>query len=126
MRKNSRVTTSIQLELLANRKTVLGTHHADNEKLGMKETELPAAHAVLDTKRLTPVNRTVVRELYDALYPYESETPATTKLRSFLKTPEDSRVRKTHLRLGVGRPAWQIRAVIMHGRRTSSDTSLRV
>ena len=86
------MTTSIQLELLANRKTVLGTHHADNEKLGMKETELPAAHAVLDTKRLTPVNRTVVRELYDTVYPDDSETPATTKVRSILKTPEVTKI----------------------------------
>jgi hypothetical protein len=42
------VMTSIQLELLANRKTVLGAHHADHDKLGMKDDELAAAHAVLD------------------------------------------------------------------------------
>ena len=40
------VTTSLQLELLANRKTVLGTHHTDHEKLGMKEDELTASHTV--------------------------------------------------------------------------------
>ena len=47
------VTTSIELELLANRKTVLGAHHADHEKMGMTEEELAQAHAVLDAKRLT-------------------------------------------------------------------------
>jgi hypothetical protein len=46
------VTPSIQLELLTNRKTVLEAHHADHDKLGMKEDELAAAHAVLDAKRL--------------------------------------------------------------------------
>ena len=86
------VTTSLQLELLANRKTVLGTQHADHEKLGMKEDELTAAHAVLDSKRLTLVNRTVVRWLHDAVYPNASETPATIKLRSILKTPEVSKI----------------------------------
>ncbi len=54
------VTTSVRLELISNRKTVLGAHHADNEKLGMTEDELAQAHAVLDAKRLTMVNRTVV------------------------------------------------------------------
>jgi hypothetical protein len=86
------VTTSIQLELLANRKTVLGAHQADHDQLGMKEDELAAAHAVLDAKRLMPVNRTVVRGLYDAVYSNASETPVTTKLRSILKTPEVTKI----------------------------------
>jgi hypothetical protein len=57
---NASVTTSVMLELIANRKTVLGAHHADHEKMGMTEKELRQAHAVLDAKRLTMVNRTVV------------------------------------------------------------------
>ncbi len=32
--------TSVLLELIANRKTVLGAHHADHEKMGTKEEEL--------------------------------------------------------------------------------------
>ena len=46
------VTTSVLLELIANRKTVLGAHHADHEKLGMTEDQLTQAHTVLDGKRL--------------------------------------------------------------------------
>jgi hypothetical protein len=88
------VTTSIQLELLANRKTVLGARHADHDKLGITEEELAAAHIVLDAKRLTLFNRTVVRGLYDAVYPSASETPATTKLRSILNTPEVNKILK--------------------------------
>ena len=84
---NASVTTSVMLELIANRKTVLGAHHADHEKMGMTEEELAQAHAVLDAKRLTIVNSTVVRWLHDAVYPCASETPATIKLRSILKTP---------------------------------------
>ncbi len=80
LQKAFATTTSIQLELLANRKTVLGAHHADHDKLGMKEDDLAAAHAVLDGKRLMLVNRTVVRGLYDAVYSNASETPATTML----------------------------------------------
>jgi hypothetical protein len=86
---NASVTTSVQFELIANRKTVLGAHHhADHEKMGMTEEHLAQAHAVLDAKRLTIVNRTVVRWLNDAVYPNASETPATIKLGSILKTPE--------------------------------------
>ena len=62
---NESVTTSLLLELIANRKTVLGAHHADHEKMGMTEGELQQAHAVLDAKRLMLVNRTVVRSLHD-------------------------------------------------------------
>ena len=91
---NASVTTSIQLELLANRKTVLGANHADHDKLGMTEEELAAAHAVFDAKRRTPFNRTVVQGLYDAVYSSASETPATTKLRSILKTPEFNKILK--------------------------------
>jgi hypothetical protein len=36
---NASVTTSVLLELIANRKTVLGAHHADHEKMGMTEEE---------------------------------------------------------------------------------------
>ena len=79
---NASVTTSVLLELVANRKTVLGAHHADHEKMGMTEEELAQVHAVLDAKRLTMVNRTVVRCLHDAVYPCASETPATIKLNS--------------------------------------------
>ncbi len=66
---NASVTTSVLLELIANRKTVLGAHHADHEKMGMTEGELQQAHAVLDAKRLMLVNRTVVRSLHDAVFP---------------------------------------------------------
>ena len=40
---NASVTTSVLLELIANRKTVLGAHHADHEKMGMTEEELAQA-----------------------------------------------------------------------------------
>ena len=46
---NASVTTSVLLELIANRKTVLGAHHADHEKMGMTEEELAQAHAVSDS-----------------------------------------------------------------------------
>lgn len=39
-----------------------------------------------DAKRLTLSNRLVVRWLYDAVFPGDSETPAFTKLRSILNT----------------------------------------
>jgi len=58
---NTSVTTSIRLELLANRKTVLGVHPADHNKMGMMGEDLAQTHAVLDAKRMTLVNRTVVR-----------------------------------------------------------------
>jgi hypothetical protein len=72
---NASVTTSVLLELIANRKTVLGAlhWHADHEKMGMTEGELQQAHAVLDAKRLMLVNRTVVRSLHDAVFPDASE-----------------------------------------------------
>jgi hypothetical protein len=59
--------------------------------MGMTEEHLAQAHAVLDAKRLTIVNRTVVRWLHDAVYPNASETPATIKLRS-IKTPEVTKI----------------------------------
>jgi hypothetical protein len=71
---------------------VIGAHHADHEKMGMTEEELAQAHAVLDAKRLTMMNCTVVRWLHDAVYPNASETPATIKLRSILKTPEVTKI----------------------------------
>ena len=78
------VTTSVLLELISYRNTVLGAHHADHKKLGMTEEQLTQAHAVLDVRRLAMVNRTVVRLLHDAVYPSNT----TTNLRSILKTPE--------------------------------------
>jgi hypothetical protein len=78
----------VLLELIVNCKTVLGSHHADHEKMGMTEEELAQSHAVLDAKRLTKVNRTVVRWLHDVVYLNTTETPATIKLRSILRTPE--------------------------------------
>ena len=39
------VTTSVLLELIAYRKTVLGAHHSDHEKLSMTEEQLTQAHA---------------------------------------------------------------------------------
>jgi hypothetical protein len=116
---NASVTTSVLLELIANRKTVLGAHHADHEKMGMTEEELAQAHAVLDAKRLTMLNRTVVRWLHDAVYPNASETPATIKLRSILKTPEVTKIlqgeKLTTESLWAPEP-WQIPAVHMYGR----------
>jgi hypothetical protein len=112
-------TTSVLLELIANRKTVLGAHHADHDKMGVTEEELAQAHAVLDAKRLTMVNRTVVRWLHDAVYPNASETPATIKLRSILKTPEVTKIlqgeKLTTELLWAAQP-WQIPAVHMYGR----------
>ena len=87
------VTTSVLLELIAYRKTVLGAHHADHEKLGMTEDQLTQAHAVLDGKRLAMVNRTVLRLLHDAVYRSNTvESPATIKLRPILKTPEVTKI----------------------------------
>jgi len=114
------VTTSVLLELIAYRKTVLGAHHADHEKLGMMEEQLTQAHAVLDGKRLAMVNRTVVRLLHDAVYPSNTvESPATTKLRSILKTPE-----VTNILQGERLPTesewavhpWLMPAIHMYGR----------
>jgi len=99
---------------------VLGAHHADHEKLGMTEEQLTQAHAVLDAKRLAMVNRTVVRLLHDAVYPSNTvESPATTKLRSILKTPE-----VTNILQGEKLPTesewavhpWLMPAVHMYGR----------
>jgi hypothetical protein len=116
---NASVTTSVLLELIANRKTVLGAHHADHEKMGMTEEELAQAHAVLDAQRLTMVNRTVVRWLHDAVYPNASETPATLKLRSILKTPEVTKIlqgeKLTTESLWAAQP-WQIPAVHIYSR----------
>lgn len=58
----------------------------------MTEEELEKAHAVLDTKRLTLINRTVVPWLYDAVIPNGFKTPATTKLRSILQTQEVTKI----------------------------------
>ena len=56
---NASVTTSVLLELIANRKTVLGAHHADHDKMGQTEDDLAQAHAALDANRLTLVSRVV-------------------------------------------------------------------
>ena len=114
------VTTSVLLELIANRKTVLGAHHADHEKLGMTEEQLTQAHAVLDAKRLTMVNRTVVRLLHDAVYPSNTvESSATTKLRSILKTPEVTKIlqgEKLPTKSEWAVHPWLMPAVHMYGR----------
>jgi hypothetical protein len=60
--------------------------------MGMTEEQLALAHAVLDAKRLTMVNRTVVRWFHDAVYLHASKTPATIKLKSILKTPEVTKI----------------------------------
>jgi hypothetical protein len=87
--------------------------------MGMTEEELAQAHTVLDAKRLTMVNRTVVHWLYDEVYPNASETPATIKLRSILKTPEVTKIlqgeKLTTESLWAAQP-WQIPAVHMYGR----------
>jgi len=116
---NASVTTSVLLELIANCKTVLGAHHADHEKMGMTEGELQQAHAVLDAKRLMLVNRTVVRSLHDAVFPNASETPATIKLRSILKTPEVTKIlqgEKLTTESQWAENPWLIPAVLMYGR----------
>jgi hypothetical protein len=70
-------------------------------------------------KRLTMVNRTVVRWLHDAVYPNASETPTTIKLRSILKSPEVTKIlqgeKLTTESLWAGQ-TWQIPAVHMYGR----------
>ncbi len=75
---------------------------------------LAPEHAVLDAKRLTIVNRTVVRWLHDAVYHNASETPATIKLRSILKTPEVIKIlmgeKLTSQSVWADQP-WQIPAV---------------
>jgi hypothetical protein len=115
---NASVTTSVLLELIANRKTVLEAHHADHKKIDMTEEELAQAHAVLDVKRLTMVNHTVVRWLHDAVYPNGSETPATIKLRSILKTPEVTKIlqgeKLTTESVWADQP-WHIPAAHMYG-----------
>jgi hypothetical protein len=109
-----------RIKLIANRKTVLGAHHADHEKLGMTEEQLTQAHAVLDAKRLTMVNRTVVRLLHDAVYPSNTvESPATTKLRSILKTPEVTKIlqgEKLPTESEWAVHPWLMPAVHMYGR----------
>ena len=49
---NASVRLSVLLELIANRKTVLGAHHADHEKMGMTEEQLAQAYAVGRGRRL--------------------------------------------------------------------------
>ena len=114
------VTTSVLLELISYRKTVLGAHHADHEKLGMTEEQLTQAHAVLDGKRLAMVNRTVVRLLHDAVYPSNTvESPATSKLRSILKTSEVTKIlqgEKLPTESKWADNPWLMSAVHMYGR----------
>ena len=119
---NATVTTSVLLELIAYRKTVLGAHHADHEKFGMTEDQLALAHAVLDANRLTMVNRTVVRLLHDAVYPSNTvESPDTIKLRSILKTPEVTKILQGEKLLTESQWAvhpWLMPPVHMYGRLT--------
>jgi hypothetical protein len=86
--------------------------------MGMTEEELAQVHAVLDAKRLRMVNRTVVRWLHDAVYPKASETPATIKLRSILKTPEVSKILQGEKLTTESWAAhlWQIPVVHVYGR----------
>jgi hypothetical protein len=117
---SARVTTSVLLELISYRKTVLGAHHADHEKLGMTEEQLTQAHALLDVKRLAMVNRTVVRLLHDAVYPSNTvESPATIKLRSILKTLEVTQIlegEKLPTESEWAVHPWLMPAVLMYGR----------
>ncbi len=103
-------------------KGTVSTNVADYAKKDLQAALTNAtvtAHAVLDAKRLTMVNRTVVRWLHDAVYPNAFETPATIKLRSILKTPEVSKnlqgEKLTTESLWAAQP-WQIPAVHMYGR----------
>ena len=45
------VTTSVLLELIANRKTVLGAHHADHDKMGMLADAFAATRPTLLFRR---------------------------------------------------------------------------
>ena len=66
------------------------------------------------------VNRTVVRLLHDAVYPSNTvESPATTKLRSILKTPEVSKIlqgEKLPTESEWAVHPWLMPAVHMYGR----------
>ena len=86
----------------------------------MTEEQLTQAHAVLDAKRLTMVNRTVVRLLHDAVYPSNTvESSATIKLRSILKTPEVTKIlqgEKLPTESEWAVHPWLMPAVRMYGR----------
>jgi len=85
--KKTSVITSVALEVRKNHKDKLGSNWTDSEKCGLSEDELIKAHDVLDAKYLREVNRTLARTLHDAVFSGGSETIATTRLRSILKTP---------------------------------------
>ena len=93
---------------------------ADYEKLGMTEEQLMQAHEVLDVKCLTMVNLTIVRVLHDAVYPSNTvESPATTKLRSILKTTEVTKIlqgEKLTTESQWAEHPWLIPALHMYGR----------
>ena len=84
--KKTSVITSVALAVRGNHKHKLGSNWADAERCGLSDYELIKAHDVLDAKYLREVNRTLARTLYDAVFPGGSETIATTRLRSILKT----------------------------------------
>ena len=88
--KRTSVITSVALAVRGNREDKLGSNWADHERCELSEDELIKAHDVLDAKYLREVNRT--RTLYDAVFPGGSETIATTRLRSILKTPQAARI----------------------------------
>ena len=77
-------------------------------------------HAVLDGKCLATVNRTVVSLLHDAVYPSNTvESPATSKLRSILKTLEVTQIlegEKLPTESEWAVHPWLMPAVLMYGR----------
>ena len=87
--KKTSVATSVSLAVRKHRKDQLGANWADHERCGMTEEDLRDAHDLLDSKYLRQVNRVLTRALHDAVFsPGATETIATTKLRSILKTLE--------------------------------------
>ena len=90
--KKTSVMTSVALVVRRNRKDKLGASWADAPKCGLTEAALIEAHKVLDVKYLKEVNRTLARTLHDAVSPGGSETAATTRLRSVLKTKKAAKI----------------------------------
>ena len=90
--KKTSVITSVALAVRGNRKDKLRSNWADAGKCGLSEDDLIKAHDVLDVKYLREVNRTLSRTLHDAVFSGGSETIATTRLRSILKTPHVAKI----------------------------------
>ena len=90
--KKTSVMTSVALAVRGNRKDKLGASWADALKCGLTEAALTEAHKVLDVKYLKEVDRTLARILHDAVFPGGSETIATTRLRSILKTKQAAKI----------------------------------